>query len=117
MDSVSMNAMFDMLITACGVYIIVNFILMKATGTIRGTILLPKDIDPERCKDPQAYLKAVGVWQILFGLCCILTSVSGLLQAYLNIDFGLLYYAAYILFFVFAVLYAKAIKKAVALYW
>lgn len=117
MDNVSMNAMFDLLIGACGIYIILNFIMMKTSGAVRGTVLLPKDILPEKCKDPAGYIHTVGLWQILFGACCILSSATGLLQSYLNLKLGFLYYTTYILFFVFAVLYARAIKKAVALYW
>ena len=97
MDNVSMNAMFDLLIAACGLYIVINFVLMKTSGAVRGTVLLPKDTLPEKCKDP--------------------SGAVGLLQAYLHLNIGLLYYATYILFFVFAVLYGRAIRKAVAKYW
>ena len=52
MDNVSMNAMFDLLIAACGLYIVINFVLMKTSGSVRGTVLLPKDTLPEKCEDP-----------------------------------------------------------------
>ena len=103
MDNVSMNAMFDLLIAACGLYI--------------GTVLLPKDTLPEKCKDPIGYIHDVGLWQVLFGACSILSGAFGLLQAYLHLNIGFLYYATYILFFVFAVLYGRAIRKAVTKYW
>ena len=35
MDNVSMNAMFDLLIAACGLYIVINFVLMKTSGAVR----------------------------------------------------------------------------------
>ena len=47
----------------------------------------------------------------------ILSGAFGLLQAYLHLNIGFLYYATYILFFVFAVLYGRAIRKAVTKYW
>ena len=46
MDNVSMNAMFDLLIASCGLYIVINFVLMKTSGAVRGTVLLPKDTLP-----------------------------------------------------------------------
>ena len=117
MDNVSMNAMFDLLIAACGLYIVINFVLMKTSGAVRGTVLLPKDTLPEKCKDPISYIHDVGLWQVLFGACSILSGAFGLLQAYLHLNIGFLYYATYILFFVFAVLYGRAIRKAVTKYW
>ena len=117
MDNVSMNAMFDLLIAACGLYIVINFVLMKTSGAVRGTVLLPKDTLTEKCKDPIGYIHDVGLWQVLFGACSILSGAFGLLQAYLHLNIGFLYYATYILFFVFAVLYGRAIRKAVTKYW
>ena len=98
MDNVSMNAMFDLLIAACGLYIVINFVLMKTSGAVRGTVLLPKDTLPEKCKDPIGYIHDVGLWQVLFGACSILSGAFGLLQAYLHLNIGFLYYATYILF-------------------
>ncbi len=117
MDNFSINAMFDLMIAVCGIYIIVNFVMMKTSGTVRGTVLLPKDTLPEKCKDPAGYIHAIALWQVLFGVSCILSGATGLIQGYFKLNIGFLYYATYVLFFVFAVLYGRAIKKAVALYW
>ena len=54
-----MNSMFslmDLVIAACGVYILYVWYLLKFKGEIKENILLPKDVPVKRCKDKAGYV-------------------------------------------------------------
>lgn len=111
------SAMIDMIIAACGFYVIGNYIVMRMSGQVQGSMLLPKNFAPEKCKDPKGYLSVVGLKQVLFGVCAIVCGLIGLLQDLWHTNLTGLYVASLIVFLLCTVLYTKAIKRAVKEYW
>ena len=58
MGTSSISVMFDVLITAFGIYILYTGFRMKTTREIKGGMFLPQGVDPEKCLDKD-YLPAV----------------------------------------------------------
>ena len=113
----SFYILMDMIIIAFGAYVIYQYAVMVKTGKIQQNMLLPKDINVKKCKDPQGFIKYMGMKQLLFGLATLLCGGIGLVQDYT----GTANQAAYLLtigvFVAFTVWYVVAMKKAIKQFW
>ena len=68
----NMGGLFGFIGLACGIYVFYALYQMKTTGEINTTILLPKTANPKKCKDKDAYIKAVSPRMIVLGVSAIL---------------------------------------------
>ena len=117
MNNNSIFALMDILFAGCGVYIIYLYVEMKRTGKIRESMLMPKGLDVRKCTDVAGYIDYMGIKQIVFGICAVLTGGTGLLQDYFQKIIPAVYLVMMVLFFVSAVWYTVCFKKAEKMYW
>lgn len=107
----------DLLILAAGVYVIVHYIIMVTSGTLRQNMLLPKDINVNKCKDTKAYIQSVGTKQLIFGISAMLCGILGLIQDYTQKFGSWGFMVVMVLFLAIAAWYSAALKKAFKTYW
>ena len=107
----------DMLISAAGVYVVVQYIMMIKSGKVQQNMLLPKDVDAKKCKDPAGYIKYIGSRQLVFGLAAVLCGVLGLIQDVTKASYGIVSMIGTVIFLVCTVWYAAGMRKAMAEYW
>ncbi|MCD7818027.1 MAG: hypothetical protein LUH07_03105 [Lachnospiraceae bacterium] len=116
MDS-SLYTIIDIVVAACGIYVIVQYILMVRTHQLRQNMLLPKDLQIKRCKDVDGYIKAVGSKQLVFGISGTVCGVVSLLQdvyGYYNVFVSM---GVMALFIILCVWYGRASGKAIKEFW
>ena len=61
------NVVFGVIGLACGIYVFYACFQLKVKGLINTSILLPKSIDPDKCRDKVGYIKEVFPKMLLFG--------------------------------------------------
>ncbi|MCC8067970.1 MAG: hypothetical protein LIO94_12855 [Clostridiales bacterium] len=113
----SFYTLIDLFVIGCGIYTVVQYILMVRTGELRQNMLLPKDIQIGKCKDTKGFIKAIGVKQLAFGIVATICGIVGLVQDVMNIYNVYVYMTTMVLFLVFCVWYAYGSKKAIEAFW
>lgn len=76
----SMDVLIGVVCLIFGVYCLYAYAVMKKTGVINTTILMPKSVRPEKCKDKEAYLKRMLPKVLMLGIMLILYSGVELLN-------------------------------------
>ncbi len=109
--------MIDFFVTACGIYVIVQYLLMIKTRELRQNMLIPKEISVKKCKDAEGYIKATGTKQLIFGLAAVISGAIGLAQDMLGNYNFVLSMAVMVIFLILCFWYGRASKKAIEQFW
>ncbi|MCD7716582.1 MAG: hypothetical protein LUI39_09045 [Lachnospiraceae bacterium] len=113
----SFYIMIDLFVTACGIYIIAQYLFMVRTKELRQNMLIPKETRVEHCKDVQGYIQTMATKQLVFGIattvCGAITLVQDLMGDY-NLYVSM---AAMVIFLVLCIWYGRASKKAIEKFW
>lgn len=117
MNTNSVFSFMDILVVACGVYVIYLYIEMTTKGKIRENMLLPKGINIKKCKDAAGFIHYIGIRQLILGIAALLCGATGLLQDYTGYVSAPVYWVSLALFFACAVWYTMAMKKALKRFW
>lgn len=117
METTSMFGLMDIIILGGGIYVIYQYILMVTSRKLQNGLLLPKEIDPKKCKDVEGYINYIGIKQLAFGIAACICGALGLLQNYTDKIGASAYFTGMILFVAVAVWYSVAIKKAMKAFW
>ncbi len=117
MDMGSMFSLVDMLVVACGLYVIYLCIDMMRTREVKQNMLLPKGLDAKKCKDVEGYIHQLAPKQLVLGILALVCGVAGLLQDLAGLVNAYVYMGALILFFIYAVWYAVYMKKVIRKFW
>ena len=78
----SMEGMFGLLGIGCGIYVLYAWYRMKTAGIINTTILLPKSINPNKCKDKEAYMKEASSKMLILGITALIYGATELCNTY-----------------------------------
>lgn len=105
-----MGGIFGILGVACGVYILYALFKLKKTGEITGSILLPKDVDPKKCKDKEAYIKAVTPKMAALGIVTLIYGLADLCNTYVR-PIGNFFWAVLIAVFAVLIWFATSVSK------
>lgn len=85
-----MENLFGIIITACGLYCLYGFYVVKVKRELPKGILLPKDTDVKKCRDLEGYCKEAQMPLLLLGIVAVAqgivdiynTSVGGIDTVY-----------------------------------
>ena len=113
----SFYSLIDLMITIAGAYVVVQYIIVVKTRKLIPSMLLPKEIDVNKCNDTEGYIKFIGLRQLLFGLSAFGCGVLGLIQDYTGKISGIASMVGTVIFLIFTVWYAYGMKKAMAQFW
>lgn len=102
---------FDLLIGASGVYLIYTAVEMKRTGEIKTGVLVSKEMDVNKMKDKEGFIRYMFGRVLLAGVLIVLSAAGNLARTSLNGP-AWLSMAGNIGFFVALVLYMLAYAKA-----
>ena len=117
MDTNSMFGFMDLIIVGGGLYVIYLYIVMVRTRKLENNALLPKEYDPKKCKDVEAYIRYIGPKMLTFGIVATLCGLIGLVQDYTKKIGYPVYLVGMVIFVIAAVWYSVAIKKAMKEFW
>lgn len=117
MNTNSMFGLMDLIIVGGGIYVIYQYIVMVTSRRLTNSMLLPKEIDPKKCKDTEGYINYIGIKQLAFGIAATVCGGIGLLQSYTDKIGASAYFVGMILFVCVAVWYSVSIKKAMKEFW
>ncbi len=118
MDTNTMFSFVDMIVVACGVYVIYLCVEMKLSGKLKQNMLMPRGYDVTKCKDTAGYIRTIAVKQMLLGVFALVCGAVGLLQ-----DFGVgfvkspVYLLTLLAFVIYAVWYTRYMKKVLRKFW
>lgn len=113
----SLYGMIDLMIAGCGLYVIVQYLMMKTSKKIRQNMLLPKNIDLRKCKDQEGYINYIGRSQLAFGVTAVINGIVGMLQDIQLIVSPGLSLLVMVLFIAAAGWYICIYKKAMSKFW
>ena len=82
MDTNSMFGLMDLIVAGGGIYVIYQYIMMVKTRKVQNSALLPKEIDPKKCKDTEGYINYIGPKMLAFGIVATICGAVGLIQDY-----------------------------------
>jgi len=78
-------SIIDFLIFACGLYLVYVAVVLKTSGKITESILLPRNVHERQCKDKTSYIAYVYPRALLSGVLITIFSLFGILN-----DFNIL---------------------------
>lgn len=117
MDTNSMFGIMDLIIAGGGIYVIYQYIVMVTTRKLQTNMLLPKEIDPKKCRDTEGYINYIGMKQLAFGIVGTICGAIGLIQDYTQKIGAGVYFAGMLVFVIVAVWYSVALKKGIKEFW
>lgn len=109
-------SIIDIIVIACGVYILYVYYVLKFKGEIKETLLLPKDVLAKKCRDKAAYINEMSPKVLIYGIIVVLCGGCGLLESRLGL-LGSFYLAVLAVFAAATVWFAIQAKKSVKKYW
>lgn len=112
----SMFSIIDLLIMACGAYVLYNYYLLKFKGEIKETLLLPKDVSAKKCKDKQAYITEISPKVLIYGIIVLVSGAAGIFEDKYQM-LGNYYLIILAVFGIGTIWFAMAVKKAAEKYW
>ena len=110
------SVLISVFVLGCGLYCLYAAYMMKKDGTINQTILLGKDMNVNKCKDKEAYIKSVTPKVIGLGIAATLSGASDLINLYI-IPIEAATYVFLVLFVVVLFWYAVGTSKAAKKYF
>lgn len=112
----SMFALIDIMIAACGLYVIYTAYLMKTKGELKESFMLPKDITIKKCKDPKGYCTEMTPKMLAYGIVVTICGGLGILEDMQRLPVSM-YIVIMVVFIAATVWYVIQAKKAVKKYW
>lgn len=112
----SMFSLIDVLIVGSGAYILYIFYQLKFAKEIKAGLLLPKGVDPKRCKDKEGYIKDMSPKVLVYGITALVCGIIGIIEDEYQI-LGNYYLLVLVVFLIITIWFASQGKKAVAKYW
>lgn len=106
----NMGGIFGVLGVGCAIYIFYALYKLKSTGDITSSVLLPKDIDPKKCKDKAAYIKAVTPKMIALGISTLIYGLTDLCETYV-MPVGKFFWVVLVIVFVILIWFATSVSK------
>lgn len=104
---------FDLVIVACGIYMIISGIKMKMDGKINTGLVMAKSMRPDQIRDKEGFIKFM--WNKLL-ICGIICTISGIVNFVLSLSESQVAIMADIifnaLFFVMLIVYGFIVAKA-----
>ena len=104
------NVVFGVIGLACGIYVFYACLQLKVKGLINTSILLPKSIYPDKCRDKVGYIKEVFPKMLLFGTVITAYGVIELVNTYV-VEVGALLAVFMILPFVVLIWFGVTISR------
>lgn len=106
-----MGSFFGIIAVAAGVYCLYSYIRMMKDKIIPRGIMVPRDVDVKKCKDPAEYIKMTAVPLLILGIALLIYGAAEFVNQYaasLGAGLG----AALALAFAALVWFAVRTKKA-----
>ena len=106
-----MNVMliFDVVIIALGVYMILQALGMKKKGEISSAIVTPEEI--MKCKDKNGFVQYIYGKEVVFGIVIILAGILGIVNEQI-FSLGVLNYVSGGMFLVFFFWFQRSLRIA-----
>ena len=117
MDNTSIFGFMDIVIFAGGLYVLYAWWLLKTKGEIKQGILVSKDVDPKRCKDPEGYRSYMGPRTLIFGIATVAAGAIGLYQDFVKKIPAMFYGVCFCVFMICVIWYAAAGRSAQKKFW
>lgn len=117
MTDSSFYIIIDLIVAACGIYVIAQYVFMVRTHELRQNMMLPKELAVKRCKNVDGYIKAIGTKQLIFGIAAVVCGIINLAQDLLGLYNIYVSLASMLVFVVFCIWYGRASKKAIKEFW
>ena len=112
----SMGSFFGIVGIGAGIYCISGYLLMVRRRQIPKGIMLPKDEDPKRCKDVEAYIKMTSAQLLLVGILLAVYGVLELINTYVA-SIAIPVFVAIVLVMAALIWFAVRTKKANTTYF
>lgn len=109
-----LDGIFGFIGLACGIYCLYGFFMLKYKKIINRTILLPKGVDAEKCKDLEGYSREASLPMLLLGVIVTAYGVVDLYNTYVQRSpelFMIMLLAVILALFGFAVAIRRCNKK------
>lgn len=106
----------SIIVLGCGVYCFYAAYALKVKGVISGGILIPKELNPNKCKDKAAYTKCVLPKLLMLGVVSILYGAADLVNTFVA-DIMVIWFIVMVLFIVVLFTFAMTISKATKTYF
>lgn len=107
----SMGTFFGVVGIGAGLYCLYGYLLMIRRHEIPKGIMLPKDVDPGKCKDVNGYIKKTSVPLLVLGLLLVIYGVLEMVNQY-AVAVETPVFAAMVLSMVALIWFALCTKKA-----
>lgn len=117
MDTTSLFGFMDVIVLACGVYILYAYYLLVAKNEIKEGVLVAKGTPVKKCKDFEGYKKYMAPKVLVFGISACISGGLGLYQDYVAAINTYLYFGFFALFFAVMIWFLVATKKADKMFW
>lgn len=112
----SMNSFMDIIIFGSGVYILYVYYMLKFKKEIKETLLLPKDLPVNKCKDKEGYIAYMSPKVLILGIITLICACFGISESQFHL-LGNWYIAVLAVLLAAVIWFIIVSKKATKKYW
>lgn len=115
MDSTFM--LMDILIIGTGLYVLYLSYTTKKEGKLKESMLLPKNLNPKKCKDQKAYIEYITGKQYILSAIVVFCGLIGLIQDYTHAIGAYTYLACMVVVIAAIIWYGVLSRNAIKRFW
>ncbi len=112
MSTGSMMGFLDLIVIGAAVYLLYGYYLLVVRNEIKEGLLIPKDMDPKKCKDIEGYKKYMGPKILVLAAAALVSGIIGIMQDYFAKASGMIFWVFMVVFFVVIIWFGYAVKQA-----
>ena len=113
METYSVMSFLDIIVLLAGFYVFYAWFLLVKKKEIRQGVMIPKDVDPKRCKDIDGYVQYMSPRTLLLGVMAVVSGGVGLYQDNVKLLNPIIYWTLFAAFLAIIFWFGISSKKAV----
>ena len=117
MDNTSLMSFLDIIVVLAGVYVLYSWYLLVTKKEIRQGVMIPKDVDPRRCKDIDGFVKYMSPRTLVLGIMALISGGIGIYQDNIRLLNPIIYWTFFVAFLGVLIWFGYGTKKALKDYF
>ncbi len=117
MDNTSIMSFLDIIVVLAGAYVLYSWYLLITKKEIKQGVLIPKDVEPKRCKDIDGFVKYMSPRTLVLGIMALISGGIGIYQDTVKLIHPIAYWSFFVAFLLVLVWFGYGSKKALKDYF
>ena len=117
MDNTSIMSFLDIIVVLAGAYVLFSWYLLVTKKEIRQGVMIPKDVDPKKCKNIDGFVRYMSPRTLVLGIMACISGGIGIYQDTVRLLNPIIYWTFFASFLAVLIWFGYGSKKALNLFF